>query len=551
MARSLLLPSSSRPCRLLKVALLCAALLPAGPALAGLPEGMGSPWVTLATGLAMMLAVAGGIYLLLLRQQLARLQAQLSAPGSSVALVGEAAPECVGASEEGPDRYFRLAAEAGHGVEGWINLEGRLYWVNQLVELYTGYSAQEVLAADFIDLLVYERDRRYCRDQIRQALEGGVQAEFELRIVTKAGSSLWMACHWQPIRNESGMLLGLRVSMNDIQARKEAEYKLLESVAALRRAQALSEHYLRRSNEERSRLSALLDVVRMGILFMDADRRVVFCNRALYDIWRMPPGESFVGVRDAVLQQYVMPFLEEPVVYQRHIAAVLEHRAPSEPFEIHFKDGRVITDFSRVVPGPEGTRPIGRMWVFEDVTEQRRVAEQLMRLAERDPLTNLFNRRRFHEELERMLADGRRHHEEVGLLAIDLDGFKPVNDRFGHQAGDEVLVGLSNAVLAVVRRNEMFFRMGGDEFAILVPSASAQELSELARRVCVCIAGMHFTFGGDSVFVTASIGIAIGSHHDNDGERLIGAADRAMYVAKASGGNCWELARESRSERLV
>ena len=96
MARSLLLPSSSRPCRLLKVALLCAALLPAGPALAGLPEGMGSPWVTLATGLAMMLAVAGGIYLLLLRQQLARLQAQLSAPGSSVALVGEAAPECDG-----------------------------------------------------------------------------------------------------------------------------------------------------------------------------------------------------------------------------------------------------------------------------------------------------------------------------------------------------------------------------------------------------------------------------------------------------------------------
>ena len=69
--------------------------------------------------------------------------------------------------------------------------------------------------------------------------------------------------------------------------------------------------------------------------------------------------------------------------------------------------------------------------------------------------------------------------------------------------------------------------------------------------MCVCIAGMHFTFGGDSVFVTASIGIAIGSHHDNDGERLIGAADRAMYVAKASGGNCWELARESRSERLV
>lgn len=536
----------------LKLAALSAAMLPTAPALAGLPESMASPWVTVTTGLAMMLAVAGGGYLLLLRQRLARLQEQLSLPERLPVQVGEASPEGGGgASEDGQDRYFRLAAEAGHGVEGWINLEGRLYWVNQAVERHTGYTAEEMLAEDFVELLIYERDRRYCRDQIRQALESGVSADFELRVVTKTGSLLWMACHWQPIRNESGALLGLRASMHDIQARKEAEYKLLESVAALRRAQALSEHYLRRSNEERSRLSALLDVVRMGILFMDADRRVVFCNRALYDIWGMPVGESFVGVRDVVLQQYVMEFLEDPLSYQRHIAAVLDQRVPSEPFEIQFKDGRVITDFSRVVPGPEGARPIGRMWVFEDVTEQRRVAAQLMRLAERDPLTNLFNRRRFHEELERMLADGKRHQEEVGLLAIDLDGFKPVNDRYGHQAGDEVLVGLANGVSAVVRRNEMFFRMGGDEFAILVPSGGPQELSELARRVCVCIAGMRFVFAGEPVSVTASIGIALGPRHDHDGERLIGAADRAMYLAKAMGGNCWELARESSSERLA
>ena len=82
-----------------------------------------------------------------------------------------------------------------------------------------------------------------------------------------------------------------------------------------------------------------------------------------------------------------------------------------------------------------------------------------MRLAERDPLTSLFNRRRFHEELERMLADGRRQGESVGLLATDLDGFKPVNDRYGHQAGDEVLR-LASDVGAADPRNEMFFRLG-------------------------------------------------------------------------------------------
>lgn len=516
-------------------------LCPAGPALAALPESMASPVVTALAGAAVMLGLAGGGYVLLLRQRIARLSEGLPMPDGSIAARG-AEPVEAGDSQ---NRYFRLAAESGGGIEGWINPAGKLYWVNRAVETCTGYTADEVLAGDFIDLLVYDKDRRYCRDQVRQVLQTGVAAESELRIATKSGAQLWMVCRWQPIRNEAGSLLGLRASMSDVQARKEAEYKLLETVAALRRAQALSEHYLRRSNEERSRLSALLDVVRMGILFMDTDRRVMYCNRALYSIWGLPPGDGFVGVRDAVLQQHIIQFLDDPQAYQRHVADVLQQQEPSEPFEIQFKDGRVVREFSRVVPGPDDVGEIGRIWVFEDVTEQLRVAAQLMRLAERDPLTNLFNRRRFHEELERMLADGHRHGESVGLLAIDLDGFKPVNDLYGHQAGDEVLVGLAGAVGAVVRRNEMFFRMGGDEFAILVPTASAQDLSELARRVCVCIASLRFAFSGESVAVTASIGIALGPRHENDGERLIGAADRAMYLAKALGGNCWEFARES------
>lgn len=149
-----------------------------------------------------------------------------------------------------------------------------------------------------------------------------------------------------------------------------------------------------------------------------------------------------------------------------------------------------------------------------------------------------------------MLADGRRQGESVGLLAIDLDGFKPVNDRYGHQAGDEVLVRLATDVGAVIRRNEMFFRLGGDEFAILVPSAGAQELAELARRVGTTIAGLRFSFGAEAVSVSASIGIALGPRHENDSERLIGAADRAMYLAKAMGGNCWEFARDAGGAEL-
>lgn len=523
------------------------------PVHAALPPGMESPVVTVTAGLATMAGLAGG-YLLLRRQRLSRPEksvppAEEGGGGDVWSASGWDGEGVRPASLDGGTRYFLEAASADRGVEGWLNAEGGLFWINGAIEKTTGYSVHEVLAGDFIDLLVYDRDRRYCRDQVAQALDGGASAEFELRLVTKDGRTLWMLGRWQPIRNDAGGLLGLRATLTDIQARKEAEYKLLESVAALRRAQALSEHYLRRSNEERSRLSALLDVVRVGILFMDADRRVVYCNRALYDIWELAPGENFVGVRDVVLQQHVMARIVDPTAYRRHIAEVLSNREPSEPYEIGFLDGRTVTDFSRVVPGPDNARPIGRIWVFEDVSEQRKVAGQLMRLAERDPLTNIYNRRRFHEELERMLADGCRHGEDIGLLSIDLDGFKPVNDNFGHQAGDQVLIGLATAVVAVVRRNEMFFRMGGDEFAILVPSGTTTELTELARRVCTCIAALRFDCGTESVGVTASIGIAISSGCGHHGESLIGAADRAMYVAKSRGGNGWAFA-ESDEDRL-
>ena len=538
------------PFRLLRLAGIGAGgLLPASSAWAALPEAFASPVATASAGLATLLAVGGGIHLMRLRRRLARCEAELA--GRLPAMPPAVPDNRPAPPAEEVGRHFQRAVADGLNLEGWVDRDGRFFWVSQIIERHTGRSVAEVLAGDFVDLVVYERDRANCRDQIRRALSDERIGESELRLVGGSRGVQWMSCHWQPIRDDEGRLLGLRVTMSDIQARKEAEYKLLETVAALRRAQALSEHYLRRSNEERSRLSALLDVVRMGILFMDTDRRVVYCNRALHDIWGMCDGDSFVGVRDVVLQQHVLQFVADPVAYMAHVSEVLQHRAPSEPYEIVFRDGRVVTDFSRVVPGPDGGRSLGRIWVFEDVTEQRRVAGQLLHMAERDPLTNLYNRRRFHEELERMLADGRRHRECVGLLAIDLDGFKPVNDRFGHQAGDQVLVDLATELSAVVRRNEMFFRLGGDEFAILVPSASAGEVSELARRLCACIAGLCFSFDGKSAGVTASIGIALSTFNGDDPGSLIGAADRAMYLAKSLGGDCWEFAREAVGEPVA
>lgn len=438
---------------------------------------------------------------------------------------------------------LRSVADGIHGVEALFSVQAQLCWISPSIERLTGRSPSYYQSADdALSVLVHTSDLAYCRRTMGEVLTTGEGRDFELRLQREDGRINWVACHWRPWLDERGHMNGVRLSAEDIQARKETEYTLLETVAELRRAQALREHYLTRSNDERHRLSALLNVIRLGILFIDRDHRVLYYNSAMLKLWSYSPSENLIGVRDVVLQSTIAPLLVDPGGYFAHIETVIRSATVTEPFEFHFKDGRVVTDVSAVVEGGLDGRGIGRVWIYEDVTEQRRVAEQLVALAERDPLTNLFNRRRFHEELERLLADAARRQIGVGLLSFDLDGFKPINDRFGHQAGDEVLVSLAEGLRRIVRRNELFFRVGGDEFAVLVPDATADALAELAVRLLEGVAGLRFQFNGEEAGVTASIGAACYPQHGKDVETLMAAADRAMYQAKAGGRNRWSLA---------
>lgn len=434
-------------------------------------------------------------------------------------------------------------AEGVHGIEAIFDPGLRLRWISPSIERMTGFSPAACMAAeDAFALLVFESDRDFCRRMVAQVLTDGLPQDFELRLATRDGRTVWVTAHWRRRagsgEGEGEGEGGLRLSAEDIGARKQTEYTLLETVTELRRAQALREHYLLRSNDERQRLAALLNLIRLGILFMDQDRRVLYHNRAMLEIWGYPPDAQLVGSREAVLKDNAAAVVADPQAYFAHIdEAVRERSVASAEYEIRFADGRIVTDRSSVVRGGDDARSIGRLWIYEDVTAARRISDRLTELAERDELTGLYNRRRFHEELERTLADAARRGAEVGLLSFDLDGFKPVNDSFGHQAGDEVLVELAQAVGRIVRRNEMFCRVGGDEFVLLVPGSSAEGLLELAHRVVETVAALSFRFAESTVGVTASVGIACFPHNAADAETLIAAADEALYLSKAEGRN--------------
>ena len=542
-------PRPERSQQLLHIPLLVLGASVAVSLLLGLLVGdyLDWPWIVLAGG-------AGGLLaLLVLSRMVARTSGHLDelleglpAPNRAVDIpfVDSREADLVArlkALIESEDEA-RLIASSVHGLEALFAPDRKLRWISPSIEEVTGYTQAECTeSGDPIALLVHQTDRAYCHKQAGNTFSDGEFANFEVRFEHRDGGVIWVACHWSPVNDERGRLSAVRLSAEPIQARKEAELRLLESVAEMRRARSLSEHYLLRTKDERQRLSAVLNAIRPGIVLMDTDQRVLYLNQAFMQMWGFDASENLFGSRDVVLFGRCEAQMADGAAFRAHVDSVLAEGHSSPEFEFMLEDERVITESSVVVTREGSDVTIGRVWIFEDVTAIRRSAEILQQQAERDALTGLYNRRRFDEELEREIAESRRRSRQAGLLVFDLDGFKPVNDSYGHQAGDQVLVTLAEAIGRVVRRHEMLFRFGGDEFAILVPDSEDSHLQELGRRVVECVSETPFNFDGREVRLTASVGLACFPADADNVAGLVAAADAAMYRAKTSGKNRWEM----------
>lgn len=165
---------------------------------------------------------------------------------------------------------------------------------------------------------------------------------------------------------------------------------------------------------------------------------------------------------------------------------------------------------------------------------QHRLAEQAMT----DPLTKLRNRRAFFENGAKNLARARRHNGDLSVMLLDIDFFKKINDTHGHQSGDEALVAVAAILNALARTEDTVARMGGEEFAMLLPDTNLLGTAVLAERVRVAIEKERFILGGKIVPITVSIGLATRSVDPVDSvDQLLGIADKRLYLAKQSGRN--------------
>lgn len=170
-----------------------------------------------------------------------------------------------------------------------------------------------------------------------------------------------------------------------------------------------------------------------------------------------------------------------------------------------------------------------------DITERKSAEDKLIWLADHDPLTNLFNRRRFQHEFERILGTAERYHRQGALLYFDLDQFKYINDTCGHKTGDILLQLIADTLRQVVRSSDLIARLGGDEFALVLPEADEEGAKQLAEKIFRNLQAIDFKMGNQTYKITVSIGIALFPSQGTTVQDLLTNADLAMYQAKEAG----------------
>ncbi len=190
------------------------------------------------------------------------------------------------------------------------------------------------------------------------------------------------------------------------------------------------------------------------------------------------------------------------------------------------------------VPAQDGHPPF-LVSVFRDISEQHEADERIRYLAFHDALTGLPNRCLFQDRLEQALQRSKRHQTKLAVLFMDLDGFKQVNDTYGHDVGDDLLIVVANRINNLVRRgSDTVARLGGDEFVILVEEVQlTEQVDQLAAKLITEIA-KPIEIKGNQMQVGVSIGISFAPSDSEEATELLKEADTAMYAAKASGKGC-------------
>jgi diguanylate cyclase (GGDEF)-like protein len=303
-----------------------------------------------------------------------------------------------------------------------------------------------------------------------------------------------------------------------------------------------------RHNDELETFRAAFDQVDYGVVLLDRDLRTEFMNRSVLELGQLSapaPGEKpffshllrQVGENGAyaVPKEFLDGYVAERIAWVR--------RGDASPIDLNLTDGRIVrVKCIRL-------HDDARMLTYIDVTDGVKHERELEGLASTDALTGLHNRRAFlalaNNEWERFQRYGR----PLSMLMVDADHFKSINDNFGHDVGDKVLAQLASHCSDARRGSDIVARLGGEEFAILLPETDLASAALVAEKLRSSIGAQTVEVDGTNIAITVSIGVAVAKRSISDLDDLIKRADMALYAAKRGGRNRVALDQPSRSKQ--
>lgn len=394
-----------------------------------------------------------------------------------------------------------------------------LTYISPQIEAMLGWPPQAFL--DDQDLwyrCIHPDDLARVREHESRSYADGTRVDMEFRMLRRDGAELWVRDKETVIRDADGAPAFSQGVLVDVTPTRASDHEL--------------------AADERHRAQRYLDIAGAIIVVLDAGARITLLNRAGAELLGYSEGE-LVGqdwydtvVPDRLRETGRAAFAEE-------VAAGVDDAVHESVVVTKDGDERTIAWRDTIVRDAGGAVS-AVMSSGVDLTERRAAEEQIAYLAYHDSLTGLPNRALLQEHLDLALARARRQGDAVGLLYLDLDGFKLVNDSLGHPAGDELLCHVTMRLGERRRGMDLLARQGGDEFLLLLGDLDRAEAEAHARRVAEDLLkalAEPFSISGAEFHIGASIGISLYPRDAADAGELLRHADAAMYGAKAAGRN--------------
>lgn len=275
-------------------------------------------------------------------------------------------------------------------------------------------------------------------------------------------------------------------------------------------------------------LKETIDNLQLGICSLNKEKKIIYWNKG---------AENIVGFADSEVNGRKFGLAKEgcPIALTLDDGEIREANA-----YIHNKNGKKVHVSYKVVPNRnEEGKIIGASVMFHDVSahvEMIRRVKELQEIASVDFMTGLPNRRMFEKNLNAALEEMHRHGKKFGVIFMDIDNFKIINDKYGHDMGDLVLKMVAAKLASTVRPYDVVGRWGGEEFVALIPYVDRERLHTIASRLRSMVERMSVFTGESVIKVTMSIGAAIAKEDDNI-QGVIKRADKLMYMSKNTGKN--------------